>query len=271
MASIVIYDSGVGGLTVYQEIVKQCSNHQLIFVSDNDAFPYGTKSEEDLITRVLKVVAGIAEKYAPDVLVVACNTASTVVLPILRERFDFSVVGVVPAIKPAAQLSSTKHICLLATPATIVRPYTNKLINEFASDCEVLKIGSTDLVNLAEAKLLGQALDLRLLNTIIDPVTKDTSIDVLILACTHFPILKNEIAEQFVLNNRQVTLIDSGLAIAQRVVALIARDNDKNASLVSVADNNRQRLSVFTKEISNNVFLQNLKDLGFSDLSYLDV
>ena len=269
MASIVVYDSGVGGLTVYQEIAKKCPSHHIIFVSDNDAFPYGTKPEEDLKQRVLAVVDGIAKQFSPDVLVIACNTASTVVLPMLRERFSFSVVGVVPAIKPAAEMSNTKHICLLATPATIVRPYTDNLIKEFASGCDVLKIGSTDLVNLAESKLLGKPLDLIQLNTIIRPVIEDLLIDVLILACTHFPILREEIAEQFRLNQRQVSLVDSGLAIAQRVSVLIGDEMISNAS--DTSDQSPQRLAFFTKKISNDVFLQNLKSFGFLNFNYLGV
>lgn len=266
MASIVVYDSGVGGLTVYQEIVKHCPGHTIIFVSDNDAFPYGTKTEEALISRVLKVTRRIKAVFSPDVLVVACNTASTVVLPFLRERFSFDVVGVVPAIKPAAQISRTGHICLLATPGTITRFYTDDLIKRFASNCVVHKIGSSDLVELAESKLLGNTPDLNVLKPIIKPIVDDSLIDVLVLACTHFPLLSKEITEQLEINHRQVTLIDSAKAVALRVSALVEDGCATDRVLPSTA-----RLAVFTKKVSHLSLLENLKGIGFTDVNYLDV
>ena len=142
MASIVIYDSGVGGLSIFQEIIERSPGHHFVFVSDNQAFPYGTKTEAELKHRVLAVSSEIAKRYKPDILVVACNTASTVVLPLLREKFEFHVVGVVPAIKPAAQITATKVIGVLATPATVERDYTKKLMKDFADDCNVVAIGS---------------------------------------------------------------------------------------------------------------------------------
>ena len=269
MASIVVYDSGVGGLTIYQDIVKKCPNHQIIFVSDNAAFPYGTKTIEDLSHRVLSVAHSIDERYSPDILVVACNTASTVVLPLLRERFSFDVVGVVPAIKPAAQISITKRICLLATPGTISRPYTDSLIEQFASNCDVLKIASASLVDLAESKLFGLAIDLKKLEIILEPLIHDTSIDVLILACTHFPLLNDEITQVLQQNNRQITLVDSSLAVALRVVKVLEELSVQ--TLLAGDQGQAARLAVFTSRISNEIFMKNLKGFGFDDFDFLDV
>lgn len=269
MALIVVYDSGVGGLTVYQEIEKLCSDHGIVFVSDNEAFPYGIKAEDELIDRVIAVVERISQNYSPDVLVVACNSASTVALPILRSRFDFDVVGVVPAIKPAAAISITKRICLLATPGTVARSYTDELILDFASDCDVIKIGSTALVQLAERKLSGKPLDLFELSAIIKPVIDDISIDVLILACTHFPLLNKEIEHVLKLNNREVTLIDSGAAIAQRVLFLLEKHAHKTLEFEYIKP--VMRIAVFTKVIHQDVLLSNIEAYCFSNIHHLAV
>ena len=115
MARIVIFDSGVGGLSIYQEITRRLSQqrHEYVFVSDNFAYPYGVKEESELNQRVLEVMHRITAQYSPDLAVVACNTASTVVLPLLRAEFGFPVVGVVPAIKPAAAASQSGCIALV--------------------------------------------------------------------------------------------------------------------------------------------------------------
>jgi glutamate racemase len=269
MAFIVVYDSGVGGLTVYQEIAEKCPDHDIVFVSDNDAFPYGTKTEEQLSNRVLSVAKAIAVEYSPDVLVVACNTASTVVLPLLRKRFEFSVVGVVPAIKPAAQLSKSRHICMLATPGTIERSYTESLISDFAADCQVLRIGSSDLVQMAEDKLRGSALDLSKLNTILEPVIENNLIDVVVLACTHFPLLKSEISRIFTENNREVILLDSGSAVAQRVASIVL-----NSKVINNKDKKSlkgKRLAAFTKTLKNDSFKKYLSEYRFSDINFLSI
>ena len=176
MALVAIYDSGVGGLSIAQEVLRTSPEHGYIFLSDNQAFPYGTKSKKDLLDRALSIVSRLDENFCIDVLIVACNTASTVVLPMLREQFDFDVIGVVPAIKPAAQLSKTKHIALLATPATIERRYTDELIEHFADDCTITKIGSSELVMLAEDKLYRRALDDSQLDTILQEVIENLSL-----------------------------------------------------------------------------------------------
>lgn len=269
MASIVVYDSGVGGLTVYQEIAEKCPDHDIIFVSDNDAFPYGTKTEDQLSRRVLNVVKSIEAEYSPDVLVVACNSASTVVLPLLRQQFKFSVVGVVPAIKPAARLSKSKHICVLATPGTIERSYTESLISDFASDCQVLKIGSVDLVQMAEAKLCDSALDLSLLNTILEPILEDHLIDVVVLACTHFPLLNTEITNIFKASNREILLLDSGSAVAQRVASVVesfqASDNTEQKL------HKAKRVAVFTKTLDSDFFRKHLSDYSFANIQLLSL
>lgn len=213
---IVIFDSGVGGLSVYKEIYDLLPQVQYIYAFDNAAFPYGELPDNVLIERTNHIVSILVEQYQADLVVIACNTASTIVLPTLRQNLNIPIVGVVPAIKPAAKLSQTKVIGLLATPATVKREYTQQLINQFASDCEVKMIGSTRLVEMAEQKLRGEAISLNELSEILAPWQQQ--VDSIILGCTHFPLIKEEI--QAVLNN-DVYIVDSGKAIALRVSSLL--------------------------------------------------
>ncbi|WP_020209538.1 glutamate racemase [Gilvimarinus chinensis] len=220
---ILIFDSGVGGLSVYQHIRLHIPQAQLSYLSDNGGFPYGDKEERFLISRC----AGVIEQYLqqssnkPDVIVIACNTASTLALPHLRQRLTQPVVGVVPAIKPAANASNNKYMGVLATPGTINRDYTRHLIQSFASSCHVVTSGSTQLVHLAEAKLRGETVPELLLASCLKKFVSvspanpyPAALDCLVLACTHFPLLKEEIARVL---GPQVMLMDSGDAIARRV------------------------------------------------------
>ena len=263
MSRIVVFDSGVGGLSVYQEIVKKCPNHDYFFVSDNQAFPYGTKAEQELIERVLRVVQTIEQQYQPDLLVVACNTASTVALPFLRDSFNFTIVGVVPAIKPAAIKSQSNTIGLLATPGTIARSYTQNLINEFASQCNVIKVGSSTLVEIAEQKLYGHAIEVDEIEQQLTPFFDAIELDVLVLACTHFPLLNKEIEFFFNLNNHPVSLIDSGFAIANRVAELCPEPISKQRQTKKVA--------VFTGIAASEELMIFLKKLGFNKLEQINL
>jgi len=263
MSLIVVFDSGVGGLSVYQEIVKKCPNHDYVFVSDNQAFPYGTKAESALIERVLTVIHTVEQQYQPDLLVVACNTASTVVLPSLRNCFKFPIVGVVPAIKPAAIKSKTKTIGLLATPGTIARSYTQSLINEFASGCSVIKVGSSKLVEMAERKLYGHCVNTDEIREQLIPFFNTPKLDILVLACTHFPLLNKEIECFFQLNNHPIELIDSGLAIANRVAELCPNKLIKTKQV--------KRVAAFTAIEASEEFTKFLNKTGFNRFKELNV
>ncbi len=218
---ILVFDSGVGGLSVMREIQKKLPFATMIYASDNAFFPYGTKGETELIARVDKVLHKLLEKFPVDIIVVACNTASTLTLPHIRSHFLQPIVGVVPAIKPAAIRSKSQVIGLLATPATVQRPYTLSLIQEHAPNAEVISVGSTELVQLAEYKLRGGKINADQLQPILQPFfdhPRGSEMDTLVLACTHFPLLRDELAAQF---QSSVELIDSGEAIARRVVSLV--------------------------------------------------
>ncbi|MDD1783600.1 glutamate racemase [Enterovibrio sp. ZSDZ35] len=217
--SVLIFDSGVGGLSVFQEISALMPYQHVIYAFDNAAFPYGELDDDVLVSRVCGMVSALCKEHDISLVVIACNTASTIVLPHLRSQLDIPVVGVVPAIKPAAELSQTKHIALLATPATVKRPYTQDLVNEFAPDCKVDMVGSTALVLMGEDKLRGQPTDMAKLEAILAPFYGD--IDCVVLGCTHFPLLKEEIQQ---LLGHKCRVIDSGLAIAKRVGMLLRQE-----------------------------------------------
>ena len=213
-----VYDSGVGGLSVTACVQSSIPDAHYFYLSDNLNFPYGTKSDEVVTGFTVKNCSKFIETYELDILIIACNTASTVALDAVRAAVKIPVVGVVPAIKPAAQLSANKSIGLLATPATVKRPYTLKLIEDFAIGCKVALQGSSILVEVAEKKLRSEEFSLVAIKNEVDPIlTKDSKIDVIVLGCTHFPLLKDELSQLF----PKIEWVDSGAAIAARVKSLL--------------------------------------------------
>ena len=217
--NILVFDSGVGGLSVYKEISQLLPNHNYIYVFDNEAYPYGELDQQVLIQRVQSIVASFVVSHAIDIVVIACNTASTIVLPTLRANNLTPIVGVVPAIKPASLLAN-KAVGLIATPATITREYTHDLIKNFSSNKRVELLGSTRLVDMAEDKLRGEKISLEELQQILQPMIN--TIDVAVLGCTHFPLIKSEIQQVL---GESVVLIDSGKAIAKRVQDLLGLES----------------------------------------------
>lgn len=215
---VLVMDSGVGGLSVTQHIQALRPDLSLLYLADNGALPYGNKSEDWLNHRVVALAQRVAQEYPLQLVVVACNTASTLVLPALRASLSVPVVGVVPAIKPAAALSQTGHIGLLATPGTVQRSYTDQLVNEFAEDCRVSRLGTTELVSLAEDKLAGKTVHLKRLAQAVEPLFAQQDLDTLVLGCTHFPLLVPELEQ---IAPRKINWVDSGQAIARRVDALL--------------------------------------------------
>jgi len=222
--SILTFDSGVGGLSVAAEIRKLLPGLRLIYASDHAFLPYGDKTEAQLIDRVPALLSVLEARFQPEIVVIACNTASTVVLPAVREALKAQIVGTVPAIKPAAALTKSKVIGLLGTPGTVRRTYTQDLIDEFASDCVCVRHGSVELVTLAEAKLRGERVSLEAVRAAVAPLFAQAHgerIDVVVLACTHFPLLADELAA---VSPPGVRFIDSGAAIARRVKTLLGPD-----------------------------------------------
>lgn len=220
IAKVVIIDSGVGALSILSEIDKLPLAIQIDLILDNGGFPYGEKEDKWLVQRSLSLLESYCTKNRVDAIVVACNTLSTICLPALREKMSTPIVGVVPAIKTAAQLSRSKHIALLATPATVGREYSNKLIQEFASDCVVLRHGSVNLVKAAEQKIWTQKSDLKVIAEETKFLDKDKLVDVVVLGCTHFPFLKQEFEQ--VQAQRKISWIDSSEAIARRIGVVLS-------------------------------------------------
>ena len=219
--TILVFDSGLGGLTVFSEVLKARPDARFVYAADDAAFPYGRLSGEALVARVLAVMERLTELYDPELVVIACNTASTLVLPHLRARFAVPFVGTVPAIKPAALATRTGHVTVLATPGTVARDYTRDLVETYAVGCRVNLVGSRRLAALAEAELAGAPVPDDELLAELEPcfVTDGTGrTDVIALACTHYPLLLSRFQA---LAPWPVTWIDPAPAIARRVVQLI--------------------------------------------------
>lgn len=216
--SILIFDSGVGGLSILKEIRQRVPGADLHYLMDNAFFPYGVKPDDLLIERILSVCLKAASVLNPDLLVVACNTASTLALHQLRTHLSIPVVGVVPAIKVAASQTSSGHIGLLATAATVNRSYTDKLVEDFASHCEVHRFGSSELVQWAEDYLQNGLLPEALYDHLQGWIAANPAMSHIVLGCTHFPLLRNEFERLW----PQIGWIDSGSAIARRVESLLS-------------------------------------------------
>lgn len=263
---VLVFDSGVGGLSVAQEIQQRLPQISLIYASDNAFFPYGTKGEAELIARVDQVINQLLLRYPADILVIACNTASTLTLPHLRSKLSLPIVGVVPAIKPAALMSKTGVIGLLATPATVARPYTHELIREYATNCEVISLGSSELVQIAEQKLRGEVIEADVIGRIAQELMRADhaeKMDVLVLACTHFPLLKEELKQHL---PAQLKLIDSGEAIARRVEFLLADAAEPPA------DYRAEHIALFTKATkAAEQLAPALAGFGIHRLEYLNI
>ncbi|WP_439235183.1 glutamate racemase [Lonepinella koalarum] len=259
MTTILLYDSGMGGLTIYDAVRERFPNARYLYCLDNAFFPYSEKSTPLLIERAEKIVGRLAEQFTIDMAVVACNTASTVVLPALRAKFAFPVVGTVPAIKPAAKLSQTKVIGLLATKGTVERAYVKELIEKYAQDCIVEKIGSTALVEMAEQKQQTGKLDLARLANKIKPWQKNTALDTVILGCTHFPLVKEELQQ---LLPQVKYFVDPAEGIANRVASLLPDVDGEQAE--NLAFCTQRPIDFEQKE-------KVLKDWGFSRLIQLKV
>jgi glutamate racemase len=230
---ILVFDSGLGGLTVFREIAKALPGARFVYAADDAFFPYGRKEEPTLVARVLDVTDGLITAHGPDLVVVACNTASTIALPSLREKFKVPFVGTVPAIKPACAQSKSLLVTVLGTEATVRREYTRKLVREHGNNCEVTLVGSPRLAELAEAELNGEAVTDRDIAAEIAPCfieTGDRRTDTVVLACTHYPLLLSRLEK---LAPWPVTFIDPAPAIARRVSELLGPDHRRGAAQAS--------------------------------------
>jgi glutamate racemase len=219
--SILIFDSGLGGLTVFREVAKARPDAHYLYVADDAFFPYGARGEAELVARVVAIVGELIEAHRPDLIVIACNTASTLALPQLRARYRVPFVGTVPAIKPACAISRSKRVTVLGTEATVSREYTRTLIRDFANGSDVALVGSARLAAFAEDELNGTPVTDELIAREIAPCFIDADgrrTDTVVFACTHYPLLLERLTR---LAPWPVTFVDPAPAIARRVADLL--------------------------------------------------
>ena len=220
---VLVFDSGVGGLSICARLARRSPPLSLLFASDNAGHPYGAMDESSLVARSVRLLTAWCERHAPEAVIVACNTASTVALPALRARLAAPVIGVVPAIKPAARLSASGVIALLATPATIGHAYIDRLVAEHAAGTTVFRLASMALVGIAERKLRGVAPPRAELARVLSPLADDpvaARSDVVVLGCTHFHWLQDELAAAC---PRPVRWVDSTEAICRQLAVVLAK------------------------------------------------
>ncbi len=220
--TILVFDSGLGGLTVLREIVGARPDAHYVYVADDAFFPYGHHGEEEIVARVVPLIGELIAAHTPDLVVIACNTASTLVMSHLRQRYTVPFVGTVPAIKPACASSKTRRVSVLGTKGTVKREYTHALIRDFAQGCEVTLVGSAELASLAEAALSGgEVSDAEISAELAPCFVGDGGVartDTVVLACTHYPLLMDRLVR---LAPWPVDWIDPAPAIARRVSDLL--------------------------------------------------
>ena len=218
---VLLFDSGVGGLSVLAELRKLLPDMPVIYAADSAGLPYGTKTEAEIAARVSGLLGVLSERYRPRLATIACNTASTIALGMVRDVLRIPIVGTVPAIKPAAEMTKTGVIGLLGTPATIRQRYVDNLESEFAAGKRLIRFPAPGLVAAAEAKLRGDPVDYKEIGHAVaglrgQPGGED--IDTVVLACTHFPLLNDELQEVL---GPDVKLIDGAAGIARRIATLV--------------------------------------------------
>jgi glutamate racemase len=219
-APILLFDSGVGGLSVLRELRLVLPEAPVIYAADNAGLPYGTKSEAQIAARVAGLLGRMTERFRPRLACIACNTASTIALGMVREVLHVPIVGTVPAIKPAATMTESGVIGLLGTEATIRQRYVDQLEAEFAAGKTLLRAAAPDLVWAAETKLRGEMVDAAVFTRAAEALRAQpggAKIDTVVLACTHFPLVEDELAAAF---GPEVRFVDGGAGIARRIAFL---------------------------------------------------
>jgi glutamate racemase len=256
-APLLFFDSGIGGLSVLQPTRALLPNAPIVYVADNAWFPYGERSEEDIATRVPALLGRAVERFRPRLAVIACNTASTIALDHARAALDLPIVGTVPAIKPASEMSTSRVIGVLGTQATVRQPYVDDLAARFASDCAVIRHGSPELVELAEAKLAGKQISVEAVRAATQPMFDapgGDAIDVVVLACTHFPLLDQELRAAF----PTIALVDGGPGIARRIAYLTREQRWPDEPSLGIA--------LFTGAPPTGPLLRSLAQFGLEDV-----
>lgn len=254
---ILVFDSGIGGLTVLREARVLMPDRNFIYVADDAAFPYGEWEEVQLLERMVELFGRLIKKHNPELIVIACNTASTLAISALRDVYpDTDFVGTVPAIKPAAERTSSGLVSVLATPGTVRRQYTRDLISEYASKCHVKLIGSVKLAKLAETYMRTGYVDEESVAIEIEPCFYQEygkRTDIIVLACTHYPFLVNRMRK---MAPWPVDWIDTSEAIARRALSLL----DKQPAPSNIPND----IAIFTSNESDAMTRKLLAGFGLS-------
>lgn len=219
-APVLLFDSGVGGLSVLGELRKLLPQAPVIYAADNAGLPYGAKTEAQIAARVAGLLGRMTERLRPRLVCIACNTASTIALGMVREVLEVPIVGTVPAIKPAAAMTRSGTIGLLGTAATIRQTYVDRLEAEFAQGKRLLRFGAPELVQAAEAKLRREPVDPAVYTRAAEGLRRQPggeAIDTVVLACTHFPLVEEELADAF---GNGVRFVHGAQGIARRIAHL---------------------------------------------------
>ncbi|MCM2292243.1 glutamate racemase [Allorhizobium sp. BGMRC 0089] len=224
---VLVFDSGIGGLTVLREARVLMPERGFVYVADDAAFPYGDWEEAPLKERIVRLFATLLEEHQPEAVIIACNTAFTLAGAALRQAFPhMRFIGTVPAIKPAAERTRSGLVSVLATPGTVKRAYTHELIQSFATRCEVNLVGSPELARMAEAFLRGETLEDAAVLGEIAPCFQEKDgqkTDIIVLACTHYPFLANLFRR---LAPWPVDWLDPAEAIARQARRLVPLEMD---------------------------------------------
>lgn len=264
-----VFDSGVGGLSVFAHLTQQLPNENYIYLADTLNVPYGSRQSDDIRELTVQAVDFLV-KQGCKLVVIACNTASAYGLQAVRERFaDLPIVGLVPALKPAVFATHTKQVAVLATPATLHGYLLNDIIDKFAkpNGVSVHKYSVASLVPWVEAGMPSEHQAVFELEQLLTEI-QQKNVDELVLGCTHFPFFKPYLAEkwQSLFAHSSLHMIDSGQAIARRVASLLAMRNLENSKENN--DSERMALQFFstanplgTKQVATRLLNQFNRDI----------
>lgn len=264
--SVLVIDSGIGGLSVVQAIRKISSALYVTYLADNGGFPYGELSIASLTGRIDLLISNLTAEINFDAVVLACNTASTAVLVALRQRYSFPIIGVVPPVKTAGEISVSRQIALLATEGTSGRGYIDDLAQTFAADCQIFRVPCPDLAPQAELKVAGLDVDLSRLRSNLSVVSSEEweKIDTVILGCTHYPFIKEELEE---IVGPDKTWLDPALPVARHLIATLAQKEIASIEQRSTDENAIYFTAPVSPDPAYKVFLEKA---GFSCIRQLE-
>ena len=225
-AAIGVFDSGVGGLTVAREIMRQIPNEKLVYFGDTARVPYGSKSEET-VTKFSRQIVRFLRTQNVKAIVIACNTASAYALDAIERELDIPIIGVVkPGAKVAAQVTVNKKVGVIATPGTIGSKIYSKYIQGIDPEIQVIGKACTLFVPLVEEGLIEDPVTVEIANRYLSEL-KDRNIDTLILGCTHYPLIRSTIGK---IMGEHVTLVNPAYETARELKELLQRENLLNPS-----------------------------------------